>query len=121
VQTEVRVSSVVPGGPADRAGVRAGDVIRSADGEDCAGLSPEEVSKFVRGAAGSKLRLALRPAGEEAEKVLLIERAEVGSAHPRAPRACTPCAHVCAHARTPRVQARVDPTPTPARALPIRR
>ncbi|EOD11533.1 hypothetical protein EMIHUDRAFT_214344 [Emiliania huxleyi CCMP1516] len=53
----VTINNVVPGGPADRAGVRPGDEIVNADGEDCTRLSAEEASKYVRGAAGSKLRL----------------------------------------------------------------
>ena len=56
----VTINNVVPGGPADRAGVRPGDEIVNADGEDCTRLSAEEASKYVRGAAGSKLRLVVR-------------------------------------------------------------
>ncbi|EOD24861.1 carboxyl-terminal processing protease [Emiliania huxleyi CCMP1516] len=51
----VTINNVVPGGPADRAGVRPGDEIVNADGEDCTRLSAEEASKYVRGAAGSKI------------------------------------------------------------------
>lgn len=76
-QTRVLVNNVIPGGPADKAGVKPGDEIVNADGEDTSLLSAEEASKYVRGAAGSKLRLTVRSAGEAEPRVLLIERAEV--------------------------------------------
>lgn len=73
----VTINNVVPGGPADRAGVRPGDEIVNADGEDCTRLSAEEASKYVRGAAGSKLRLVVRSSPDAEQRVVLIERAEV--------------------------------------------
>ena len=76
-ESRVIVNNVVPGGPADKAGVKPGDELVNADGEDLTNLSAEEASKFVRGAAGTKLRLELRSAGESEPHVLLIERAEV--------------------------------------------
>jgi len=76
-QTRVVINNVVPGGPAERAGIAAGDEIVNADGMDTTVLTAEEASKFVRGASGSKLRLVLRSPGEAEPRVLLIERAAV--------------------------------------------
>jgi carboxyl-terminal processing protease len=76
-QTHVLINNVIPGGPADRAGLKPGDEIVNADGEDTTLLSAEEASKYIRGAAGSKLRLLVRSTGQAEPRVVLIERAEV--------------------------------------------
>jgi regulator of sigma E protease len=57
------VFSVTPGGPADRAGIRPGDLIESADGTPL----PEwrNVGKYVREHPGQEIHLTLRRAGRE--------------------------------------------------------
>jgi carboxyl-terminal processing protease len=62
----VVVISVIGGGPADRAGIRAGDAIILVDGEPVAGLAPEEVAPKIRGEEGSTVEVTLeRPATGE--------------------------------------------------------
>lgn len=63
---QVVVVSVISGGPADRAGIRTGDVIVSVDGESIEGLAPEEVAPKVRGEEGTTVTLSvLRPSTDE--------------------------------------------------------
>jgi carboxyl-terminal processing protease len=65
----VVVVSVIGGGPADRAGIRAGDAVILVDGEPVAGLSPTEVAPKIRGEEGSTVQVTLeRPStGERLE------------------------------------------------------
>ena len=61
--TGVELTAVEPGGPADEAGLRAGDVLTEIDGE--AARSAEQlVLVSLRGAAGDSVELAYRRGGE---------------------------------------------------------
>jgi carboxyl-terminal processing protease len=63
---QVIVVSVIPGGPADRAGIRPGDTIIEVDGASVEGLAPEEVAPKVRGEAGTTVVLTIvRPSTDE--------------------------------------------------------
>ena len=53
------VSSVTEDGPADRAGVLAGDVITAADGVSLAGDARQEGSDLIRGEEGTQVALTL--------------------------------------------------------------
>ena len=55
----IEVLRVIPGTPAERAGVRAGDKIITVDGADVTNLQTEEVASRVRGAEGSTVTLAV--------------------------------------------------------------
>lgn len=67
----VKVISPMDGGPADRAGVQAGDVISAIDGATAAGLSVSQVSEKLRGAAGTEVRVTFLRDGAEALEVTL--------------------------------------------------
>ena len=56
---EVLVRSVLPGGPAERGGVRRGDRIAAVDGVPTAGRSLDEVAMAIRGQANTAVRLDL--------------------------------------------------------------
>lgn len=79
---QVVVVSVISGGPADRAGVRAGDAIVAVDGESVAGLLPEEVAPRVRGDAGTKVDITVnRPAtGERLDFSIVREEIRIPAA-----------------------------------------
>jgi carboxyl-terminal processing protease len=53
------VIAPIPNTPAEKAGVRAGDVIAGVDGRDVTGFTPSEIANLVRGPAGTKVRLTL--------------------------------------------------------------
>lgn len=54
-----QVNSVFPGGPADRAGIRARDFISHVNGEDVSPLNATEASKLIRGTADEPLTLTI--------------------------------------------------------------
>lgn len=62
------VSDVVPGGPADRAGIRAGDQVLGVDGRPAAGAGAPRWADLA--AAGTPVRFRLRRGGEEREVTL---------------------------------------------------
>ncbi len=81
-RTGVSVLSVVAGGPADRAGVRPGDVLLDVDGEPVAGIG--DLQRLLTGAhVGRRVLLRLwRDGGEER---LLAVPDQLGSAERSAP------------------------------------
>ena len=71
----LRVLTVYDGSPADRGGVRPGDVITHVNGRPIAGTSSEESTTRIKGPAGTSVRLRVRSRGESRD--LTLERAEV--------------------------------------------
>lgn len=65
-QREERAMIIEPyeGSPAQQAGIRAGDIILSVDGEDVLKKPTDEVSSKLRGEPGTSLELRLRRLGE---------------------------------------------------------
>ena len=57
------VNEVIVGGPAEKAGVLAGDVITAVDGKSTRGLTTEQDSKMLRGTKGSQVQLSIERAG----------------------------------------------------------
>jgi carboxyl-terminal processing protease len=60
---DVRLSYVVPGTPADRAGLRVGDVLTSIDQTPTKGLAVEAASKLLRGRAGTNVTVGVARTG----------------------------------------------------------
>lgn len=58
-QEGLLVQSVTEGGPADKAGVLAGDIITAVDGQSIAGDDREKGSDLIRGEAGTQVTLTL--------------------------------------------------------------
>lgn len=71
------VISVVDGSPADRQGLRAGDVIATVDGVETARLPEGELGDLVRGMPGTVVRLGIERPGEAAIEEVRILRADV--------------------------------------------
>ncbi|MFA4894427.1 S41 family peptidase [Brevundimonas sp.] len=67
----VKVISPMDGGPAARAGVNAGDVISSIDGQNASGLTVSQVSDKLRGAVGTSVKVTFLRDGEEPREVVL--------------------------------------------------
>jgi len=59
------VNEVIDGGPADKAGVQAADVITSIDGKATKGLTTEEDSKLLRGNEGTVVHIVILRNGTE--------------------------------------------------------
>ncbi len=62
---EILVRQLVAGGPANRAGIRNGDLITAIDGKPTKGSNFREmVDKRLRGREGTKVRLTIRRPGQ---------------------------------------------------------
>jgi carboxyl-terminal processing protease len=64
---KILVGSLVEGGPAEKAGVRANDQILSIDGATTTGMKTDKVVSLVRGPVGSTVKLRLLREGKELE------------------------------------------------------
>src|SRR3712207_3006014 len=74
----LRVVSVFDGSPADRGGLRPGDVIVEADGTSLRGKTSQEATALIKGPAGTRVELTYeRGGGEERTVELRRERVEV--------------------------------------------
>ena len=71
----IDIQKLEPGGPAQEAGVKPGDILTAVEGQNVAELTMEEVKNLVRGKAGTKVQLQLLR-GEDA-LVLSVERREI--------------------------------------------
>tara|TARA_R110002167_G_scaffold43780_1_gene132104 strand:- start:1827 stop:3191 length:1365 start_codon:yes stop_codon:yes gene_type:complete len=67
----VKIISPMDGGPAARAGVQAGDVIQSINGQNAAGLTVTQVSEKLRGAIGTTVNVTFLRDGEDPLEVEL--------------------------------------------------
>jgi carboxyl-terminal processing protease len=72
----VRVTYVLPGTPAERAGVQVGDVVTAIDGAPTKGLAVDAVSGKLRGKAGTVVAVAVKHSSGPAA-VLTITREDV--------------------------------------------
>lgn len=73
----VIISSLLDGGPAERAGLRAGDVVLAVDETDISGYSIEEAVILIRGPVGTTVRLRIERPGEPEPLVFEIVRQEI--------------------------------------------
>jgi carboxyl-terminal processing protease len=71
------VGSIIPGGPADAAGVRAFDEILQVNHIPTGGLTVDQVSALIRGPAGTPVTLTLQRAGATDPVVVTITRAPI--------------------------------------------
>lgn len=74
---QIMITAPLPNSPADRAGIRAGDIILGVNGESTEGLSLEEVVLRIRGPKGTPVRVTIRHQGETTPIELEIIRAEI--------------------------------------------
>jgi carboxyl-terminal processing protease len=74
-----RIAVVAPidGSPADRAGVRSGDILLAIDDRTVAGGTLEETIERMRGFVGSTVRLTVERSGEPEPLQFALERSEV--------------------------------------------
>ncbi|HEX8906161.1 MAG TPA: S41 family peptidase [Longimicrobiaceae bacterium] len=68
---------VLPGTPAERAGIRVGDALVEIDGKDAKGWTDELAVKQLRGAVGTPVRLTVRRLGVDQPLHFTITREEI--------------------------------------------
>lgn len=66
-----------PGQSADKAGVKAGDIVISVDGRSIEGFSVYEAVAVIRGQAGTKVKLTIVRAGEPKPLDVVVTRAKI--------------------------------------------
>lgn len=59
----IRVVSPIKGTPADRAGLKTGDLIKFVDGKEIKGYTTEQASSMMRGQAGTSVRIGISRQG----------------------------------------------------------
>ena len=72
-----RVDRVIPGSPAEAAGVKAGDQITAVDGVDTAGMSFSDLSAKIRGDAGTQVTITVIHPGSTTAVDITITRANI--------------------------------------------
>lgn len=72
-----KVVQVTAGGPAEAAGIRAGDVMVSVDGQSCTEIGQVETRNLVRGKEGTTVQITMNRAGEEISFTVERRRIEV--------------------------------------------
>jgi carboxyl-terminal processing protease len=72
-----RVVDVFDGSPAEAAGMQVDDVILEVDGRSTAGKTIGEVAEWVRGEAGTTVKLMVRQGADGPQRALSIVRADV--------------------------------------------
>ena len=60
-----QIASVFPDSPAEKAGVRPGDRIKSVDSTDVTDFAPDEIAQRIRGQQGTVVQIVLVRAGQE--------------------------------------------------------
>lgn len=73
----LHVLAVIPDTPAAAAGLRSGDRLMKIDGRNSSEMSTSEASKFLRGPAGSSVRLLIESEGETESREVTVVRARI--------------------------------------------
>ena len=70
----VVISEVYQGFPADRVGIKPGDILKKVDGTSLKGLSTEKVSERLKGNPGTEINLTIERSGKETDYPLKREK-----------------------------------------------
>lgn len=81
IEGRIVVREVVPKGPADRAGVRVGDILVQVGALDLASLSPEKAAELLRGEVDTQLKVILERRGQRLTFTLTRAELAVPSVH----------------------------------------
>ncbi len=84
IDDSVRIVYVIPGGPADRAGLLAFDIIGAADGTPL--TTSEDAPRLIRGPPGTSVRLTIETPGKPARDVVVVRETVTFAFHAQARR-----------------------------------
>ena len=70
----VVISEVYKGFPADRVGIKPGDILKKVDGTSLKGLSTEKVSERLKGNPGTEINVTIERSGKETDYPLKREK-----------------------------------------------
>jgi len=70
----VEILTVYKGGPADKAGLRRGDIFLKVDGTDVSDKTSSDVADLVRGPKGTSVHLTMRRPGQEQPVEVTVQR-----------------------------------------------
>jgi carboxyl-terminal processing protease len=73
----LKVLRVFDGSPAQRAGIREGDIIIAVDGRSIAGVNSEVATGRIKGPSGTTVRLEVLTPGDESSRTETVERARI--------------------------------------------
>ncbi len=84
IDDAVRIVYVIPGGPAEKAGLLAFDILRSADGTPI--KTSEDAPRLIRGPPGTSVKLVIETPGKPAREVTIVRETVTFAFHARAKR-----------------------------------
>ena len=76
-ETEVRILSVLPDGPAEHAGIKADDRIVTIDGTPTSTLTRDQVVQRLRGPSGSRVVVGIERSGAPEPLTIAVSRAHI--------------------------------------------
>lgn len=74
---QIIIQSPMPGQPAEKAGIRAGDIILKVDGKEVTGMPLTEVVLLIRGPRGTQVKLTILRLGEANNLEFEITRGQI--------------------------------------------
>jgi carboxyl-terminal processing protease len=77
VKQGLRIEKVFPGSPAEKAGLKSGDLIVSVEGKSIAGQSSEVSTEKIKGPEGTDVTIGVRKSADGKARELEIERAQI--------------------------------------------
>lgn len=77
IDGDVTIAEPYEGFAAHKAGLKAGDMIRSIDGKSTDGLNQDEISSLLKGQAGTDVKLSIERPGESTPLEISFKREEV--------------------------------------------
>jgi carboxyl-terminal processing protease len=71
------ISEIYKGFPADRSGIRPGDILKKVDGQTLKGLTPDQVSEKLKGKAGTEVTITIERDTKEEDHLLKREKISI--------------------------------------------